>query len=157
MINKFFRIKDGFCRKLSNIIYKARIKNVGAGTYFDLDVKIHNPQKISIGKNCNINSGVILQSCEDGEIKIGNGVIISYNTTILTGGMDLDKFPNERGHISKNVIIEDNVWIGANCTILPGVTIASNSVVAAGSVVTKDVKSKTIVAGVPAKIIKEAN
>lgn len=55
------------------------------------------------------------------------------------------------------IVIESNVWIGAGATILPGVTIGENSVVAAGAVVTKDVPPNTIVGGVPAKFIKNVN
>ena len=57
--------------------------------------------------------------------------------------------------IAKPVTIGNDVWIGANCTILPGVTIGNNVVVAAGAVVTKDVPDNCVVGGVPAKIIKE--
>jgi acetyltransferase-like isoleucine patch superfamily enzyme len=58
------------------------------------------------------------------------------------------------GHVKKKVIICDDVWIGANCIVLPGVTIGSGSVVAAGSVVTKDIPNNCIVGGIPAKIIR---
>ena len=55
----------------------------------------------------------------------------------------------------KPVLIDENAWLGANSTVLPGVTVGKNAVVAAGAVVTKDVPANTVVAGVPAKIIKE--
>jgi acetyltransferase-like isoleucine patch superfamily enzyme len=61
-------------------------------------------------------------------------------------GMDIEGAP---------IVIEDNVWLGANVVVMPGVTIGKHSVVAAGSVVTKDVPPDTIVAGVPAKVVKK--
>lgn len=58
---------------------------------------------------------------------------------------------------SSPVIIGENVWIGSSSTILPGVTVGDNSVVAAGAVVTKDVPKNAVVAGVPARVVKEIN
>ena len=62
---------------------------------------------------------------------------------------------DEQGVSTKPVVIEDDIWIGANAVILPGVTIGHHTVVAAGAVVTKDVPPHSLVAGVPAKIIKQ--
>ncbi|SHE13303.1 Galactoside O-acetyltransferase [Chlamydia abortus] len=82
--------------------------------------------------------------------------MIGMNVTIATlnHGLSLEirniTFPSP-------VVIGKNVWIGSNATILPGVTIGDNSVVAAGAVVTKDVPENTVVAGVLAKVIKEIN
>ena len=141
-------------RKLSSIIWKKRLKKVGKRTVFDNGVNIYNPQNIAIGENCTVNFGVILQACGQGKIFIGNNVIISYNSLLLTGGLDLEKFPEAKSHLVKDIFVEDNVWIGAGSIILPGVKIGSNSIVAAGCVVTKDVPSNVVVAGIPAKVIK---
>ena len=67
---------------------------------------------------------------------------------------DTTKRIDEQGISTKPVVIGDDVWIGANAVILPGVTIGRHCVVAAGAVVTKDVPDNTVVAGVPAKVIK---
>jgi maltose O-acetyltransferase len=87
-------------------------------------------------------------------VKIGENVRIAPYTIIL----DSD-FHDIKDHFadgpSKPVIIEDNVWLATRCTILKGVRIGKGSVVAAGSVVTKDVPPNCIVAGVPARVIKE--
>ena len=64
---------------------------------------------------------------------------------------------NEMDIMGAPIVIEDNVWLGANVVVMPGVTIGKHSVVAAGSVVTKDVPPDTVVGGVPAKIIKKLN
>ena len=66
--------------------------------------------------------------------------------------------PNTRKHLDlKSIIIKRNAWIGAGATILPGVTVGDNSIVAAGAVVNKDVPPNTIVGGIPAKLIKSIN
>jgi len=107
---------------------------------------------ITIGKNVFLNTGCSFQ--DRGGISIGDGSMIGMNVAIATlnHGLDLETrnttFPSP-------VVIGKNVWIGSNATILPGVTIGDNSVVAAGAVVTKDVQENTVVAGVPAKFLKK--
>lgn len=86
-----------------------------------------------------------------GKLKIGNNVNISSYTIIETGGHDLEDFEAK----FKPVTIEDNVWIATRCIILGGVTIGEGAVVAAGSVVVKDVDPYTIVGGNPARYIKD--
>jgi len=111
-------------------------------------------KNITIGKNVFLNTGCSFQ--DRGGINIGDGSMIGMNVTIATlnHGLPLETrnttypFP---------VIIGKNVWIGSNATILPGVKIEDNSVVAAGAVVTKDVPRNTVVAGVPAKAVKKIN
>lgn len=154
MINIFFRMIENIGRRYAKFMWSLRVKEVGENTVFDTGIKIYNPQNIRIGKNCVINSGVILQSCEDGKILVGDNVTISYNSIFLTCGLELDKYQESKVHFSKNIVIEDKVWIGANVTILPGITIASGSIIGAGSVVTKDVEENVVVGGVPAKVIK---
>ncbi|MFD2831415.1 sugar O-acetyltransferase [Corticicoccus populi] len=104
----------------------------------------------SIGKNVFINSGCRFQ--DQGRISIGDGSLIGHNVVIAT--INHDFAPDNRGTMYlKPVTLERNSWIGSNATILPGVTIGENSVVAAGAVVTKDVPENTIVGGNPAKIL----
>ena len=82
--------------------------------------------------------------------------MIGMNVTIATLNHGLPLETRNTTYPSP-VIIGENVWIGSNATILPGVTIEDNSVVAAGAVVTKDVPKNTVVAGVPAKAVKKIN
>jgi acetyltransferase-like isoleucine patch superfamily enzyme len=106
---------------------------------------------IQIGKNVFINHACTFLDL--GGIIIEDEVLIGPKVSIITENHPVN--PNERKMLDlKSVIIKRNAWIGANSTILPGVTIGENSVVAAGSVVTKDVQANTVVAGVPAKVIK---
>lgn len=112
-------------------------------------------RNIKVGSNCRINKQVYLLGRN--KIEIGNNVVFSARVMVLDSGLDVERFiiGKDSVHTNSYVKIKDNVWIGAGAIILPGVTIESNSVVAAGSVVTKDVNSFTLVGGNPAKRIKE--
>lgn len=111
-------------------------------------------KNITIGKNVFFNTGCSFQ--DRGGITIGDGTMIGMNVTIATLNHGLPLETRNTTYPSP-VIIGKNVWIGSNATILPGVTIGDNAVVAAGAVVTKDVPENTVVAGVPAKLIKNIN
>lgn len=91
---------------------------------------------ISIGKNCLIGPGVVLRSA--------NHIFENPNKTIKA-----------QGHKVENIVIGDDVWIGANAVILPGVTIGKHSVIGAGAIVTRDIPSFVVAVGVPAKIIRK--
>ncbi len=109
---------------------------------------------ITLGDNVLINYNVSI--LDIGPVEIGNEVLIGPGTVITT----VDHAVSPEGRLSHlacmhPVRIEDNVWIGANCSIMAGVTIGEGSVVAAGAVVTKDVPARTVVAGVPARKIKD--
>lgn len=108
-------------------------------------------KNISIGKNVFMNIGCTFQDL--GGISIGDGSKLGQNVVIATLNHG---FTKETRHIlyPASVKIEQNVWIGSAVTITPGVTIKENAIVAAGSVVVKDVEPNTIVAGNPAKFIK---
>lgn len=92
-----------------------------------------------------------------GPVKIGSHVNLAQGITVTALNHNFDdteKRIDEQGVSTKPVTIEDDVWVGANAVILPGVTISNHCVVAAGAVVTKDVPPHSLVAGVPAKVIK---
>ena len=108
-------------------------------------------KNIKIGKRVFINAGCQFQ--DQGGIEIGDDVLIGPQTIIATLNHDPD--PEKRGGMfAKPVKIGNKAWLGARVTICPGVTIGEDSIVAAGAVFTKDVPPRTVVAGVPAKIIK---
>ena len=93
-----------------------------------------------------------------GPVRIGKNVNLAQGITVTALNHNFDdttKRIDQQGVSTKAVIINDDVWIGANAVVLPGVTIGTHSVVAAGAVVSKDVPPYTIVAGVPAKVIKQ--
>ena len=92
-----------------------------------------------------------------GPVAIGSHVNLAQGITVTAlnhNFEDAEKRIDEQGVSTKQVVIGDDVWIGANVVVLPGVTIGMHCVVAAGAVVTKDVPPHSLVAGVPAKIIK---
>ena len=93
-----------------------------------------------------------------GPVTIGSHVNLAQGITITALNhtfSDAEKRIDEQGVNTTPVVIEDDIWIGANAVILPGVTIGQHSVVAAGAIVTKDVPPHSLVAGVPAKVIKQ--
>ena len=101
-----------------------------------------------LGERVFINSGCRFQ--DQGGIRIGDDALIGHNVVLASLNHDLD--PERRATtIPQPIVIGDRAWIGANATVLAGVTIGDNSVVAAGAVVTKDVAPNTIVGGVPAR------
>jgi len=129
---------------------KRIIGAIGKGSSILLNVEIRDSQNIFIGNNSIINQHVLLDG-RGGRLSIGDNVDIAQETNIWT----LEHDPNDDYHNTKGgeVIIEDYVWIASRVTILPGVTIGKGAVIASNSVVTKDVKPMSIVAGIPAKEI----
>lgn len=139
---------DQIRERLSEIIEQEIDESTTVFTPFYTNFGRH----IQIGKNVFINHACTFLDL--GGIVIEDDVLIGPKVSIITENHPVN--PNERKMLDlKSVIIKRNVWIGANATILPGVTIGENSVVAAGAVVTKDVPNNTVVAGIPAKIIKD--
>ena len=109
-------------------------------------------KNITIGKNVFINAGCKFQ--DQGGIYIGDDVFIGHNVVLATLDHDID--PDKRHLLYPAPIhIGNRVWIGAGCVITRGVTIADNSVIAAGAVVTHDIPGNVIAGGVPAKVIKK--
>ena len=107
-------------------------------------------KNIKLGKRVFINAGCQFQ--DQGGIEIGDDVLIGPQTIVAT--LNHDPNPEKRGGmIPKPVRICDKVWLGARVTICPGVTIGEGAIVGAGAVVTKDVPPRTVVAGVPARIL----
>jgi maltose O-acetyltransferase len=149
-VGGFFR--RFFCKQ----IFKKYGNNSSVGRY----AYIGNGKGISIGNNSNIGTRAIASNNinNGGELIIGNDVIMGPDVIIYTND-HIHSSPNVlirlQGHYWAKVIIEDNVWIGTRSIIMPGLTIGTGSIVAAASVVTKNVPPYTIVGGVPAKIIKK--
>ena len=108
-------------------------------------------KNITIGKDVFINSGCHFQ--DQGGIQIGDGALIGHNVVLATINHDLNPEENRKNHYAP-ITIGAHVWIGSNATILPGVTLGDWAVVAAGAVVTQDAPPRTVVGGVPAKVLK---
>ena len=127
------------------------------GSEIDESVAVFTPLYINYGKNTKIGKNVFINfDCvflDLGGITIEDNVLIAPKVSLLSEGHPIN--PHDRQSlVPGHVHIKKNAWIGAGATILPGVTIGENAVVAAGAVVSKDVPANTVVGGIPAKIIK---
>jgi hypothetical protein len=105
-----------------------------------------------IGRNVFINQNCTFYDL--GGIDIADDVMIGPNVSIITSGHPVEPSRRRAFTIAKPIVIERNVWIAAGATIIGGVTVGENSVVAAGSVVTRDVPPNTLVGGNPARLIR---
>lgn len=116
------------------------------------------PFYIDYGKPVTIGEDCFIQQCctffGRGGITIGNGVFIGPKCNLITINHDANP-ENRSATYGRPIVIEDNVWIGINSTVLPGVRIGYGSIIGAQSVVTHDVPPMTVVAGNPARIIKK--
>lgn len=143
---------------LRRMFYKLCLQRLGSYLRSSLRIKIQEPSNIEIGSNVSINYGVWIAANRDNEggIIIGNDVLIGPYSILHTGNhnyRDSNQLIRKQGHNFKSIVVQDDVWIAARCTILAGVVLGKGSVVAAGSVVTKNVEPYSIVAGIPAKVI----
>ncbi|WP_293956654.1 MULTISPECIES: sugar O-acetyltransferase [unclassified Sphingobacterium] len=127
------------------------------GNEIEESTTIFPPLNINYGKNTKIGKNVFINfDCtmlDLGGIVIEDNVLIAPNVSLLSEGHPIS--PEDRqALVPGRIHIKKNAWIGAGATILPGVTIGENAVVAAGAIVSKDVPDNMVVGGVPAKILK---
>ncbi len=128
------------------------------GQPVDESFRMFPPFYTECGKNTHVGKNVFINFCchfqDQGGVYIGDDVLIGSNVVLATINHGMD--PDERHlHHLEPIHIGNKVWIGANSTILPGVTVGDGAIIAAGAVVTKDVPPGTVVGGVPARAIKE--
>lgn len=148
--------------KIFNVIKSNYMRIQGASigknlTYYP-GIKINPVFNLKLGDNVDLAWGVIITT--GGGVEIGARTLVGYRTIISSANHMIPENKGRifgSGHIPQKVIIGNDVWIGANCTIVAGVKIGEGAVIAAGSVVTKDVLPYTIVGGIPAKFIKDRN
>ena len=142
------KIKNKILTLYAQYLFKKKVYVFGS-------FKLGNPKNIKIGNFSKINEGVYIQGRFN--VDIGDYVVLSARVMIFDSGLDTNLIMTETilPHIKSFVTIENNVWIGAGAIILPGVTICHHSVIAAGSIVTKDVPAYSLVGGNPAKLIKK--
>lgn len=176
----FFWMPGSLGYHLRSWYLRRKLKNLGEVITFSPGLLCYGPQNISIGNDFCCERLCSLVACDDGVIEIGNRVAFNANVyinasiggrivlgnNVLVGPsvimrtsdhvtVDRDRPIHTQGHKSGEIILEDDVWIGAHATIVGNVRIGRGAVVGAGAVVTRDVESFTIVGGVPAKFIKK--
>ena len=127
------------------------------GRELDESVAVFPPFHTEFGKNLHLGRDVFINlGCrfqDTGGITIGDGTLIGHGSTLTTLNHSVD--PDRRADmLPAPIVIGRKVWLGASVTVVPGVTIGDGAIVGAGSVVTKDVEADTIVAGVPARLIR---
>ncbi len=123
--------------------------DLGEGSRINTPLTAVRPHKVKIGRNAVVMNGCLMMAA--GGITIEDEALIAANVQLISNNHDLQ---NRNIITCKPVRICRRAWIGAGSTILPGVTVGENAVVGAGSVVTHDVAPNTIVAGNPAKFIR---
>lgn len=139
-------------------VYGGERISIGAGTCFhrgknESELTAHEGGSIQIGQKCSINSLCVINA--SGSITIGDRCLLGYGVMIFDSALhgEAVEARNQRPP-AKPVVIDDDVWIGSRAIILAGVKIGAGSIVAAGSLVTKDVPPLTIVAGNPARVVR---
>lgn len=137
------------------ILLRTLCNSIGDNIRIGKNVTIISWEKLYLGNNISIHDNCYIDA--EGGIEISDNVSIAHNTSLLSSNHDwkLEELPIKYNPIIKSKLrIEDDVWIGCGCRILAGVKIQRRSIVAAGAVVNKDVDSRIIVGGIPAKLIK---
>ncbi|HIX88248.1 MAG TPA: maltose O-acetyltransferase [Candidatus Akkermansia intestinavium] len=130
------------------------------GRDVDDTLRVFPPFYTDFGKNIHLGRNVFINACchfqDQGGITIGDDCLIGHAVVFATLNHGLA--PEERFSMTPApIVLGRNVWVGSNATILQGVTIGDNAVIAAGAVVTRDVPANTIVGGIPAKPIRRIN
>jgi acetyltransferase-like isoleucine patch superfamily enzyme len=128
------------------------------GREVDASVTLFPPFYSEFGKNLTLGKDVFINlNCtfqDTGGITIGDGTLIGHGSTLTTLNHSVD--PDRRADMTPApIVIGRKVWLGASVTVVPGVSIGDGSIVGAGAVVTRDVPANAIVAGIPAKLIRE--
>ncbi|WP_138754124.1 DapH/DapD/GlmU-related protein [Paenibacillus sinopodophylli] len=154
-------LKTSSVGRLGRISGKLTLKNKGRlivgrnvsfhAKPFPSSVTVERNAELIVGDNVFFNYGLDIGCTQS--ILIGSNTIIGPMVNIIdTNFHPVDMEDQSRG---KSIVISDNVWVGRGAVILPGVTIGANSVIAAGSIVTRDIPSNVLAGGMPAKVIRE--
>lgn len=146
-VNFLMKVPLGVVRLLTMRLFLGKL---GKHSFFSRNVEVRCPYRIHVGSNTSVNKRVLLDG-RGGTVKIGDSVDIAQEVNIWTLQHDFNS--KTYNPVGAGVVIDDHVWIASRATILPGVHIGRGAVVASCAVVTKNVESMTVVAGVPAKPI----
>lgn len=137
-----------------NDIYRELLGSTGEKFLIEIPFRCDYGYNISIGENFYSNYNCIILDCA--KVKIGDNVMLAPNVGIYTAGHPLDPESRNQGwEYAMPVTIGNNVWIGGNVVINPGIRIGDNTVIGSGSVLTKDIPANVIAAGNPCKVIRQ--
>lgn len=149
---EYNQTKPSDLNKRTNIIKKL-VKDIGENFLIEQPFLCDYGYNIEIGKNFYANHNLVI--LDSTNVKIGDNVFIAPDCGIYTAGHPIEKDIRNQGiEYAKPVTIGNDVWIGGHVTILPGVKIGNNTVIGAGSVVTKDIPDNAIAYGNPCKVVK---
>ncbi|MDD4494276.1 MAG: DapH/DapD/GlmU-related protein [Eubacteriales bacterium] len=157
------KIKAFYHSKIALPSIKKQLSYCGKNVYFEDGFNVHPLKNICIGENCYFGQNTLILSTR-AKVIIGDDVMFGPGVTIITGNHRTDLVgrtmrsvtdAEKRESDDQNVVIENDCWIGANVTILKGVTVGTGSIIAAGAVVTDSVPSFSVSGGVPARVIKK--
>jgi maltose O-acetyltransferase len=147
-----------------DLVYEFVVENVWAKRTMHIDGKVGisstarilYPENIFVGDRTNINRYCCLWASPNARIVIGKNCLLGPNVTMITSKYATEGKKNfrENAAIERDIIIEDDVWLGANVVVLPGVSIGRGSVIGAGTVVNRDVPSYSVVVGQEMRLIK---
>lgn len=154
-LNWLLRVLDLLPGFLRNAVWRRLLARCGRGVFFDHGVYVKFPWLVEIGSDVSINRAVeFYPSLRDGaRIRIGSNVRLAPNVRLHAASHDPDD--PELADTGADITVEDGAWLGAAAVVLPGVRIGRAAVVAAGSIVTRDVPPGTIVAGNPARVLRQ--
>jgi acetyltransferase-like isoleucine patch superfamily enzyme len=148
-----------FAYYIVNYIVGRRMANIGRNSKIHPTVIFRQGERIRIGNNCLINHNNVFQAGKfKGKIIIGDYVQTGPNVMMFAFNhcTEMNGIPMiQQDYLDGDIIIEDDVWIGAGSVVLAGVHIGKGAVIASGAIVNKDVPSYTIVGGIPAKVLKK--
>jgi len=144
-------------KRLRGWYYSQLFTRAGRNLKVSEGVRMNNPLMISVGDDCYIGAGVQFYPWNE-RITIGNNVLIAAGVRMITrkhGFADCTVPMSEQGYTNAPIVIENDVWIGFQAVILPGVTIGQGSIIGASAVVTKDVAPYSVMGGIPARLIRK--
>ncbi len=154
LVKKFNDLPTDAMKEREQVVHEI-FGQVGEGVWLNSPLTVSVGQYVSIGSGTYANMNFTL--IDDWKITIGKNVLIGPNVTLSTTGHAIHPDHRADGMYSFPITIGDNVWIGGNVIVLPGVTIGENSVIGAGSVVTKDIPANVVAFGSPCKVYREIN
>lgn len=153
LFRAYNRLEDDEVDKRNDIMRRL-FKSVGRNVWIEPDFRCEFGKNISIGNDVYINFGCVILDC--GQVRIGDNTLIGPNVGLFSGNHTTDAEERAAGGlIPKPITIGERVWLCGNVTVVPGVTIGDDTIIGAGSVVTKDIPSGVIAAGNPCKVLRK--